>query len=74
MIFIIVRYHEETLKLSTLTSKKRLDFNNLYILHHMSEEKTKKSESVAWGKNQSRAAVLVFINVQQYPISRKKYP
>ena len=38
----------------------------------MSEEKTKKSESVLWGSTQLCAAFRVFINVQQYQISHKK--
>ena len=73
--FIILRNHEETLKPSSLPSKQRLVswyssyFNNLFILHQMFEGKTKKSEFIS--SNQLCAAVLVFINVQQYPISRK---
>ena len=33
-----------------------------------------KKESIFWGSNQLCAAVLVFINVQLYPISHKTYP
>ena len=73
--FIILRNHEETLKPSSLPSKQRLVswyslyLNNLFILHQMFEGKTKKSEFIR--SNQLCAAVLVFINVQQYPISHK---
>ena len=49
MTFIILRNHEETLKHSSLPLlKQRLVswysqyFNNLFILHQMSEEKTEK--------------------------------
>ena len=73
--FIILRNHEEPLNPSSLTSKQRLVswyseyFNNLFILHQMSEGKTKKSEFIA--SNQLCTAGLVFINVQQYPILHK---
>ena len=73
--FVILRNHEETLKPSSLPYKQRLVssyskyFNNLFILHQMSEGKTKKSEFVR--SNQLCAAVLLFINVQQYPIAHK---
>ena len=73
MTFIILGNHEETLKPLSLPSKQRLVsryseyFNN--FLHQMSEGKIKKSEFIRL--NQLCAAVLVFINVQQYPIAHK---
>ena len=41
----------------------------LFNLLQMSEGKTKKSESIAWGSTQLWQAFRVFIRVQQYPVS-----
>ena len=42
----------------------------IYFLQQMSERKTKKIESIVLGATQLCAAVRVFINELQYPISR----
>ena len=45
--------------------------NNLFILQKMLEGKTKESESIVQGSTQLCTAVCLFINVQQYLVSRK---
>ena len=66
--FIILRNHEEPLNPSSLPSKQRLVswyscyFNNLFILHQMSEGKAKKRESIVWGSTQLCAAFCDFIS------------
>ena len=73
--FIILGNHEKTLKLSThqmLLRGKTLGIHStltVFLLRQMFEGKTKKSEFTR--SNQLCPAVLVFINVKQYPISRK---
>ena len=65
---LILRDHKENLKPSSLPSKQRLVswyscyFNNLFILHQMSEGKAKKRESIVWGSTQLCAAFCDFIS------------